>query len=106
VGDRFAATLETGLGLDGVPILPAGTKLYGQVAELRATGPVASRLKLELTQLMLQGQLFPIVTGPHQLAQVNGPGPASQAPIPSRPDVASGSVLEFRLLQPFEIRVP
>jgi hypothetical protein len=106
VGDRFTASLETGLGLDGVPILPAGTKLYGQVAELRATGPAATRLKLELTQLMLQGQLFPIVTGPHQLVQAEQPGPASAATIPVRPGVASGSVLEFRLLQPFAIRVP
>ena len=106
VGDRFAASLETGLGLDGVAILPAGTKLYGQVAELRATGPVATRLKLELTQLMLQGQLMPIVTGPHQLAETESAGPARASTIPARPGVGAGSVLEFRLLQPFELRIP
>lgn len=105
VGDRFAASLENGLGIDGVAILPVGTKLYGRVSELRATGPVASRLKLELTQLMLRGELMDIVTATHQPAEVPEPGPASASTIPVRPGVDAGSVLEFRLLQPFEVRI-
>jgi hypothetical protein len=106
VGDRFGATLETGLGADGVAILPAGTRLYGQVAELRAAGPVASRLKLELTQLMVQGQLLDIVTGSQQQAEAEKPDPANASTIPQRPGVNTGSVLEFRLLQPFDVRLP
>jgi hypothetical protein len=105
VGDRFGASLEIGLGADGVAILPAGTKLHGQIAELRAAGPVASRLKLELTQLMVQGQPMDIVTGSQQLAEAAEPAPASASTIPVRPGVSSGSLLEFRLLQPFEVRI-
>ena len=107
VDDRFSASLETALGAGETVVVPVGTKAYGRVAELRSIGPVASRLKLELTQLMLQGQLLDVVTGTHQLG---GPadaetGPASAATIPVRPGVAAGSVLEFRLLQPFDLRI-
>jgi len=105
-GDRFSATLEIGLAVDHAAIAPVGSKVYGQVAELRSTGPVASRLKLELNQLMLQGQLFDIVTGPHQVAQAEEePGPASASTIPVRPGFAPGTLLEFRLLQPFEVQI-
>ena len=104
-GDRFAATLETGLGADGVAIVPAGSKLYGQVTELRSTGPVASRLKLELSQLMMRGELVDVVTGPQQAADAAATEPANASPAANRPGVAAGAVLEFRLLQPFDVRL-
>ncbi len=105
VGDRFSATLEGDLGADGVTVVAAGSKLYGQIAELRTTGPIPSRLRLELTQLMLQGELIDIVTGSRQLAATTEPGPASASKTRARAGVAAGSVLEFRLLQPFEVRI-
>ncbi len=105
VGDRFSATLETDLGADGATVVAAGSKLYGQIAELRTTGPITSRLRLELTQLMLQGELIDIVTGSRQLAATTEPGPASAGATRARAGIAAGSVLEFRLLQPFEVRI-
>ncbi len=105
VGDRFSATLEGDLGADGVTVVAAGSKLYGQIAELRTTGPIPSRLRLELTQLMLQGELIDIVTGSRQLAATTEPGPASASKARARAGAAAGSVLEFRLLQPFEVRI-
>ncbi len=105
VGDRFSATLEGDLGADGVTVVAAGSKLYGQIAELRTTGPIPSRLRLELTQLMLQGELIDIVTGSRQLAATTEPWPASASKTRARAGVAAGSVLEFRLLQPFEVRI-
>lgn len=105
VGDRFSATLESDLGAGSVIVIAAGSKLYGQIAELRTTGPIPSRLRLELTQLMLQGELIDIVTGSRQLAATTEPGPASASKTRGRAGVAAGSVLEFRLLQPFEVRI-
>ena len=111
VGDAFTATLETGLGIDGVPIVPAGSKAYGQVAELRESGPAAQRLKLELTGLMIQGQLLELVTGSQTLAPAPAaPGSPEKAPetpaaAPARANVPAGTELEFRLLQPFELRL-
>lgn len=107
VDDRFSATLETALGADGTVIVPVGTKAYGRVAELRSTGPVPSRLKLELTQLMLAGELLGVVTGTHQLPSPADaePAPANASTIPARPGVVAGTVLEFRLLQPFDLRI-
>jgi hypothetical protein len=101
--DRFAAVLETGLAAADTPILPVGTKVYGRIAELRATGPVASRMQLELDQLMYRGQLVPIVSGPHQVPAADAPGPANASTIPERPEFAAGSLLEFRLLQPVDL---
>ena len=96
------------MGAGETVVVPLGTKVYGRVAELRSTGPVPSRLKLELTQLMLQGQLLDVVTGTHQLANPADaePGSANASTIPVRPGVAAGTVLEFRLLQPFDLRMP
>ena len=105
VGDRFSATLESDLGAGGVIVIAAGSKLYGQIAELRTTGPIASRLRLELTQLMLRGELIDIVTGSRQLAATTDPGPANAATPRARPGIAAETVLEFRLLQPFEVRI-
>jgi hypothetical protein len=101
--DRFAGSLEVGLAAGDTPILPVGTRVYGRIADLRATGPVASRLQLELDQLMHRGQLVPIVSGPHQLARADAPGPANAATIPERPEFAAGTLLEFRLLQPLDL---
>jgi hypothetical protein len=95
-GDRFAGLLDTGLTADGVTVIPARTRVYGVVSEARTQGPIASRLKLELTGVMLSGEMLPVVSGTHNL--VEPPGPAKAAPV--RADrIPAGSVLEFRLLQ-------
>jgi hypothetical protein len=103
-GDRFGGALETGLAAGETPLLPVGTRVYGRIAEVRSTGPVTSRLRLELDQIMFQGQLVPIVSGPQQIP-AGAPGPAKASP-PERPGFAVGTLLEFRLLQPVELRLP
>lgn len=107
-GDRFSATLETELVIDGRVVAPARSKVYGAIAEAKTTGPVSARLKLELTELMIQGQMFTILTSTQKSlgAEPNDivEAPAKAAPGPASGRVASGALLEFRLLQPFEIR--
>lgn len=103
LGDRFAGSLETGLAAGDIPILPVGTRVYGRIAELGASGPVASRMQLELDQLMYRGQLVPIVSSAQQQPASENPGPASAASIPERPEFPAGTLLEFRLLQPVDL---
>ena len=110
-GDRFAALLEADLVLGDVVIAPARSKVYGRIAEIRTTGPIAARLQLELTDLMIEGRMHTILTGNQQLLEPPAPAaepapPANTAAASPRKDrVPGGSRLEFRLLQPFELRV-
>jgi len=108
-GDRFAALLESPIAVGDQVLAPARSKVYGVVAAASTTGPIANRLQLELTDLQIQGRRVEIVTGTHQpaAAEAGGPdAPADAAPAPPREArVASGTLLEFRLLQPLELQL-
>ena len=103
-GDDFTARLETGLGLEGRPIVPVGSVVQGRVAEVRAGGPTASALKLELTALLLEGQALPLVTGSQSVAPPAAADPDAAAA--SHPGIQAGTLMEFRLLQPVDLRIP
>ncbi|MCL6565691.1 MAG: hypothetical protein K6U09_04630 [Acidobacteriia bacterium] len=70
IGDRFRASLETDLVVDGVVVVPKGTDVYGRLTEVKEAGRVAGRseLKLELTDILIGQQLQPIVTSDYELA--------------------------------------
>jgi hypothetical protein len=72
------------------------------VAEVR-TGPMGG-LSLELTELQLAGRPQPIVTGTQQPVASGGEAPA--APAASADRIPAGALLEFRLLQPFDVALP
>jgi hypothetical protein len=110
VDDRFAAILEAPLAIEGVTIAPAGSKVYGKVAEAKIGGPMGSHLKLELTELMISGQTLEILTGTHQLVKAAAANadpakaaPAAEAPAAASDRILGGAILEFRLLQPFQV---
>jgi len=110
VDDRFAAILEAPLAIEGVTIAPAGSKVYGKVAEAKIGGPMGSHLKLELTELMISGQTLEILTGTHQLVEAAAANadpakaaPAAEAPAAASDRILGGAILEFRLLQPFQV---
>jgi hypothetical protein len=110
VDDRFAAILEAPLAIEGVTVAPAGSKVYGKVAEVKIGGPLGSHLKLELTELMISGQTVKILTGTHQLVETVAAdadpakaAPAADAPAPAPDRILGGATLEFRLLQPFRV---
>ena len=50
--------------------------------------------------------LMDIVTGNQRRPEAAAAGPANASATPARPGFPSGTVLEFRLLQPFEVRIP
>src|SRR3984893_3731416 len=53
VGDRFRASLEQDLSVDGVVVAPRGADVYGRLAEAKESGHFEgkSQLKLELTDI-------------------------------------------------------
>ncbi len=70
VGDRFQASLEQALTIDGNVVIPKGADVYGRLEESKQTGTFAGRseLKLELTGIVVNGQTVPLVTGEYQLS--------------------------------------
>jgi len=110
VGDRFAALLDAPIEVEGVRVVPQHTQLYGRVAEVQSGGPAGPALALELTELLVRGESLKILTGSQQIAATAGPpaaaaGPAAQAAETGAGGrIPGGSILEFRLLQPLELR--
>jgi len=70
VGDRFQASLEEPLSVDGKVIVAKGTDVYGRLAESKASGTFTgkSQLRLELTGIVVNGQTVPIVSGEYDLS--------------------------------------
>jgi hypothetical protein len=102
VNDVFHASLESGLGLDGKVIVPTQTPVSGRVSEVQEGGGGGGPLKLELTQLLLQGHQIGLVTGSQSVSP-----PASPAgdPAAAPGGIQPGTLLEFRLLQPVDLRI-
>lgn len=64
-GARFAATLEQDLQVEGKTVAPRGTPVYGRLAEAKSSGRLAgkSEVRLELTEIVIGGAKYPILTG-------------------------------------------
>jgi hypothetical protein len=69
VGDRFQASLEEPLRMDGNEIVSRDTAVYGRLTESKESGTFTGRsqLRLELMALVVNGQTVPIVTGDYEL---------------------------------------
>jgi len=69
VGDRFQASLEEPLRVDGREVVSLDSAVYGRLVESKESGMFAGRseLRLELTALVINGQTVPIVTGDYEL---------------------------------------
>ncbi len=70
VGDRFRASLEENLVVNGVVVASKGADVYGRLAEAKEAGHIKgkSQLKLELTDISINRQLQPIMTGEYDVA--------------------------------------
>jgi hypothetical protein len=69
VGDRFQASLEEPLRVDGNEIVSRDAAVYGRLEESKESGTFTGRsqLRLELTAFVVNGQTVPIVTGDYEL---------------------------------------
>lgn len=69
VGDRFQASLEEPLVVDGKVVVAKGADVYGRLAESKESGTFGgkSQLRLELTGIVVNGQTVPLATGEYEL---------------------------------------
>ena len=69
VGDRFQASLEEALMVDGNVVVAKGADVYGRLAESKESGTFTGRsqLRLELTGIVVNGQTVPVATGEYEL---------------------------------------
>jgi hypothetical protein len=69
VGDRFQASLEEPLIVNGSVVVPKGANVYGRLAESKESGTFTgkSQLRLELTGMVVNGQTVPLATGEYEL---------------------------------------
>lgn len=68
-GYRFTATLETNLMVDDTIVAPRGTKVMGQLVSAKSAGKMSgsSELALELTDIMIKGTAYPILTNTFEM---------------------------------------
>jgi hypothetical protein len=69
VGDRFEASLEEPVRVDGNEIVSREAGVYGRLVESKESGTFTGRsqLRLELTALVVNGHTVPIMTGEYEL---------------------------------------
>ena len=69
VGDRFQASLEEALEVDGRVVVPKGADVYGRLEEAKTSGTFTgkSELRLALTGIVVHGRTVPLVTGEYEL---------------------------------------
>lgn len=70
VGDRFQASLEEPLLVNGEEVVPKGADVYGRLTQSNTSGTFTgkSQLGLELTGIVVNGRTYPIVTGEYSVA--------------------------------------
>ena len=76
VGSIFTASLQTNLQVGNQVVARAGTPVHGRLAESRSAGRVAGRseLQLELTDIIINGTAFPLLTGEYSVQGSNAAG--------------------------------
>ncbi|MBI1749057.1 MAG: hypothetical protein HY234_11860 [Acidobacteria bacterium] len=68
-GDTFRASLDTDIVVDGVLAVPRSSDVRGRLVEVKEAGRIAGRseLRLELTDIMVNGQWQPVSTGDYDV---------------------------------------
>jgi hypothetical protein len=69
-GDRFLASLQEPVIVDGSLVVAKGADVYGRLTEAKESGTFTGRsqLRLELTGIVVNGQTVPLVTGDYELS--------------------------------------
>jgi hypothetical protein len=70
VGDRFMASLDEDLLTNGKVVVSKGADVYGRLIEAKGAGRIRgqSELRLELTGIMIQEKIVPIVTSDYEVS--------------------------------------
>jgi hypothetical protein len=95
VGDRFRASLEEDLVVEDVVVAPVGSDVHGRLAEVKEAGRLTGRseLKLELTEIVINGQPWSIVSGDYEVSgKGRGGDTAKKAAIGAAVGAAVGAI--------------
>jgi hypothetical protein len=118
VGDRFQASLEEPLTLEGTVVVARDALVYGRLTQSKASGTFTGRsqLRLELTGMVVNGKMVPVVTGEYEATgksrgastakRTVGAGAGAGSEIITRGDqvkVPSETLLDFTLQQDMSI---
>ena len=68
-GDRFTASLEEPLTVEGNVVVPRDALVYGRLTQSKESGTFTGRsqLRLELTGIVVNGKMVPVVTGEYEV---------------------------------------
>ena len=68
-GFRFTATLETNLQVENTVVAPRGSTVYGRLAQASSAGRMSgsSELTLELTDIVINGTAYPLLTSTYEV---------------------------------------
>ncbi|HKN74016.1 MAG TPA: hypothetical protein VJW94_02470 [Candidatus Acidoferrum sp.] len=68
-GFKFTASLETNLQAEDVVVAPRGTIVYGQLVSASSAGSMkgSSELTLELTDIRLNNNMYPLLTSTYEI---------------------------------------
>jgi hypothetical protein len=68
-GYRFTAVLETNVMANGGVVVPKGNTVYGRLAQAKQAGNAtgSSELQLELTDIVVGGTAYPVLSSDYQL---------------------------------------
>ena len=68
-GYRFTTTLEINLQADNVVVAPRGSTVYGRLAQASSAGRMSgsSELTLELTDVVIDGTAYPLLTSTYEI---------------------------------------
>lgn len=68
-GYRFTSTLETNLQAEDTVVAPRGTTVYGQLTQASSAGRMkgGSELTLELTNIVINGTAYPLLTSTYEV---------------------------------------
>jgi len=68
-GFRFTASLETNLQADDTVVAPWGSTVYGRLAQASSAGRMSgsSQLTLELTDIVINGTAYPLLTSTYEV---------------------------------------
>jgi hypothetical protein len=68
-GYRFTASLETNLQVDNLVVAPRGTTVYGRLTSAESAGRMSgsSELTLELTDIVINGTAYPLLTSTYEM---------------------------------------
>lgn len=68
-GYRFTASLETDLRAEDMVVAPRGSTVYGVLAQASSSGRMSgsSQLTLELTDILIKGTAYPLLTSTYEI---------------------------------------